>query len=630
MKIGRNDPCPCGSGKKYKKCCLNKQQPPEDLLYRRLSDTYNKLVDRLLDFADRVYGPEAMGVALGEFLFWEEKDSLEEALSQYAPAFIPWFLFNWSYDPEDCPIELDAPAFSTIAQTYAAEMGPKLETLEKRLIEASVGRPFSFYEVVSSNPGFSFRLKDILTGKHYDVTEKMGSEGTRPGDILFARIIPIDHIHMMVGCGPFLIPPGRKPTIIQFRRFLSKRTGSITKEDLVEYDAEIRDLYFDIYEALSAPPQLRNTDGDPILFHKLTYEIEDPEEAFEALCSLCATEDPATLRQSASLDKTGRILKIEYPWSRKGHKLERSLDNTVLGNISIDGRKMTIEVNSEQRANTIRKEIEARLGDRARYKAMEITPLESMMKEAKAGGGKGTKDHDDLMEIPEVREKLEQMMAQHWDDWIDEEIPALGGKTPRQAVKTRDGRESVEALLLDAQRHAARDRRMGEFELACIKEVQKKLGLDRPLKLPRVDKKREQQKAQEIAALIEKFGRTKLDPTHTELATKLCHTIAKSPDLALARGRPEIWASGILYAIAQLNFLFDPSRNPPLTPDEICAFFGTKKATVSNKALLIRQTLDLGLGDEEFCTPEIADLFRFYETEDGTIIPGFMLEEDED
>ena len=24
-KIGRNDPCPCGSGKKYKQCCLNKK-----------------------------------------------------------------------------------------------------------------------------------------------------------------------------------------------------------------------------------------------------------------------------------------------------------------------------------------------------------------------------------------------------------------------------------------------------------------------------------------------------------------------------------------------------------------------------------------------------------------------------
>ena len=26
-KIGRNAPCPCGSGKKYKKCCLNKKSP---------------------------------------------------------------------------------------------------------------------------------------------------------------------------------------------------------------------------------------------------------------------------------------------------------------------------------------------------------------------------------------------------------------------------------------------------------------------------------------------------------------------------------------------------------------------------------------------------------------------------
>lgn len=29
-KVGRNDPCPCGSGKKYKFCCLNKQPEPID------------------------------------------------------------------------------------------------------------------------------------------------------------------------------------------------------------------------------------------------------------------------------------------------------------------------------------------------------------------------------------------------------------------------------------------------------------------------------------------------------------------------------------------------------------------------------------------------------------------------
>jgi len=26
LRIGRNDPCHCGSGKKYKKCCMNKDK----------------------------------------------------------------------------------------------------------------------------------------------------------------------------------------------------------------------------------------------------------------------------------------------------------------------------------------------------------------------------------------------------------------------------------------------------------------------------------------------------------------------------------------------------------------------------------------------------------------------------
>lgn len=26
-RVGRNDPCPCGSGKKFKRCCLGKANP---------------------------------------------------------------------------------------------------------------------------------------------------------------------------------------------------------------------------------------------------------------------------------------------------------------------------------------------------------------------------------------------------------------------------------------------------------------------------------------------------------------------------------------------------------------------------------------------------------------------------
>ena len=43
-KVGRNDPCPCGSGKKFKKCCSGKAQPP---LRESTPEEFLALVDRL-------------------------------------------------------------------------------------------------------------------------------------------------------------------------------------------------------------------------------------------------------------------------------------------------------------------------------------------------------------------------------------------------------------------------------------------------------------------------------------------------------------------------------------------------------------------------------------------------------
>jgi hypothetical protein len=52
MKIGRNDPCPCGSGKKYKKCCLGKETVKETLDPKSDSD-----VDSKFDREDSVCQP---------------------------------------------------------------------------------------------------------------------------------------------------------------------------------------------------------------------------------------------------------------------------------------------------------------------------------------------------------------------------------------------------------------------------------------------------------------------------------------------------------------------------------------------------------------------------------------------
>jgi len=154
---------------------------------------------------------------------------------------------------------------------------------------------------------------------------------------------------------------------------------------------------------------------------------------------------------SATFDSTGRVLKAEFDWMRPDHSF--SEEGTILGNITIDRRSMTVLVNSEARAETIKQEIEARLGPRARHKGTEIESPDAMMQKEKSRPDNLYSDRDDeLINLPEVREQLRQMVLSRWESWVNEKIPALGGKSPREAAKTPGGRESVEALLLDAER----------------------------------------------------------------------------------------------------------------------------------------------------------------------------------
>ena len=49
-----------------------------------------------------------------------------------------------------------------------------------------------------------------------------------------------------------------------------------------------------------------------------------------------------------------------------------------------------------------------------------------------------------------------ELFRQHLTQWIDMRVPALGNRTPRQAVRTAGGRERVEALLAQFARDAGR------------------------------------------------------------------------------------------------------------------------------------------------------------------------------
>ncbi|MBW1785146.1 MAG: SEC-C domain-containing protein [Deltaproteobacteria bacterium] len=632
-KTGRNDPCPCGSGKKYKKCCLNKPNPPEKLLWHRLRETHDSLVDQLVSFAEKASGDLALLLAAEEFFLWpdpEEDVDIKKLLTEHMPLFMPWFLFNWVYDPDETDEEIDAPALTTVAEAYAARHDKRLNSIERKLLAAANRKPFSFYEVIDCRPGRGFRLKDVFLGVEVDVEERMGSESVSIGDILFARVAQVDDVATIMGCGTVAIPPVWKPKLIEMRRDMTPSYGRISTGTLDDWDPEIRGLYQHIYDSMMAPPQLANTDGDPMLFHELYYDIDDPETAFQLLSGLSVMEDEAALRDTAEMDDKGRILRAEIPWTRKGFKGAKGLDSTLLGRILINGRKLTVEVNSQARADAIRREMQKRLREKASYKATEIQSPEALVKHARESGDdapKGLNEHDELMKDPEVRKHMQQLMADTWKGWIDEKILALGMKTPRQAVKTADGRESVEALLLDGERHMNRDKNMKDCSSAIMEEMRRDLGLDRPLRDTRKkkDMQKDQGRVREINDLIKGYARTRLNSEFEGFALKLCDRIAVTHGLDINRGRGDIWAASIVYAIARLNFLFDPESEISLTADDICRFFGTKKSTVGNKAGSILKVCDLYHGHPEFCTAEIVDMLRIYINEDGLMIPGFAM-----
>ncbi len=624
MKIGRNAPCPCGSGKKYKKCCLKETAfSPEALHYRRLSNAFGDLMPKLIDYGMATVGKETLDEAMNEFFGWPEPDEmLEEGTAERAEGlFWPWFVFNWEYEPaDDDENDPVIPEDLTLAELFLMEKRLDPESVEGKLILAARRNLLSFYEVLAVQPGESVQIKDILTGTEMHVQERMGSRNLERGDILFASAVRVGHVGMFLSMAPAVFPTGMKPGLIELRRVLSRGRGKATRKDLYEWDLEIRRVFFDMDRVLHAPPKIHNTDGDPLELHKLVYDIESADLAVEKLAPLCVTETLLEILEAAQKDQSGKIVYAAFDCNRLGNPMHKGMPNTVIAKIEIRGDRMTVGVNSARRADAMKKEIESRVGAAARFRLDEIVNLEKTVEESENGL---LPPDSSLANDPEIQAHIGQMIRGHWESWVDMKLPILENKTPRQAVKTRDGREAVEALLLDAEKTAKRDPALLVLEKEIIADVRRKLKLDRPFgetkNVP--DSEALAERVGRIKERISEFGEKRLHDTYTGFALDLCDTVSGSDRLNIHRGRIDIWAGAIVYAIAQLNFLFSKDTPNFLTPDELCTWFKEKPSTVSGKASTIRNALALDYEDERYCAPHVTRIFRFYKDERGFIYP---------
>jgi hypothetical protein len=102
-------------------------------------------------------------------------------------------------------------------------------------------------------------------------------------------------------------------------------------------------------------------------------------------------------------------------------------------------------------------------------------------------------------------------------------------------------------------------------------------------------------RAAEIITISDAACHEHLDEEYAALARTLVARLARRRPSPLARGGARIWAAGAIYAVGQVNFLFDRSQRPHMTADRLAECLGVVKTTMANKAAQINRTLDIGI-----------------------------------
>ena len=214
----------------------------------------------------------------------------------------------------------------------------------------------------------------------------------------------------------------------------------------------------------SAPPRLRNTDGEELLLTTDHFEF-DPAARMQIesrLASLDGVEPPE------ADDSAGT-----YTFTRPGNPKFAGLDNTIIGTARLSGGRLRLETTSIGRADRLRARVEEACGELVRHRTREHSDPSALLKHGEAPRPRD--EQPSLIPPEEAGRLVREFKERHYAGWLDLPLPALGGMTPREAVRTKEGKDRVDVLLKDMENHECR---LPEEERFSFSGMRKELGLD--------------------------------------------------------------------------------------------------------------------------------------------------------
>jgi hypothetical protein len=455
-KPGRNDPCPCGSGKKYKKCCgLAESAGP---LLPDSERTGTPLDDYMEVFT-------FLGL-IGQRILRFEDDGreLKKLVSKFEKRFRPGeesgitdsFFMSWMHFDLRFGTSLETIAERALNDPMMAKLAEPGPTLIGRMAESYL----TFYQIIESRPG-SAVFEELGTGSRFRVFHigELFEIIPVPGEVWFGRLVgPPDQA--LLYTTPYVYDPEsrgqferavrlqakdfsiRSPRASLFppeRHFAEsqKATAPFWAEFILlgsDDDSRVPDTESRVGLSPGNMPFLFNTDREEVVFAEITFRIKD---------------EPAMRKRLASL----RIFEYDkkddsWIWLKPESRKDPEEPRTILGTFRIKDGRLIAETNSRERAARFRSTLKSRVGTRIAYEKTlyrdqddwpELSPEEE---EARR------KESEELHARPEVQEMLRRNQEHYYfKKWPGQKVPALGGLTPLEAAKTEEGRRKLKELL---------------------------------------------------------------------------------------------------------------------------------------------------------------------------------------
>jgi hypothetical protein len=193
--IGRNDPCPCGSGKKYKQC-----HGPIDAeraaAQRRLKQAPDTLWPKLMESLDR-FGT-AVPATLSQFWNGAYSTSDIQDLDQHedrgSERFLTWFAFDTENEAGQTPIQ----------QLIADPEGLDLSDAEKQVLAGWGNVRLQPYEIVDVRKGQGVTLRPLFGEGELYVEDHAAAKRLQQGEVLITHLVPAADVYFIAGAAAHL------------------------------------------------------------------------------------------------------------------------------------------------------------------------------------------------------------------------------------------------------------------------------------------------------------------------------------------------------------------------------------------------------------------------------------------